>query len=1017
MDTKRLFNDGWEFTKQSLGQTIAGIMTDIDVVWTPVDIPHDFLIWQTKDLYENCEGWYRKRFSYVPSLDRVYIRFDGAYMNTTVYVNGEEVGNRKYGYVTFEFDITDFLTVGENEIHVSVIYESPNTRWYSGAGIYRNVWLISRHPFHIASDSLYVSTQRIGTNFEVTASALATCDGILCFRVLDAEGNDIANAIKECFRFEQCEVSMTVYKPTLWTLEIPRLYKVEASLVVDGEEIDDMSCNIGFRTFEFTTDRGLFMNDRHIKIKGVCMHHDLGALGAAFNPVAAKRQLSIMRTMGVNAIRTAHNMPAPEIMDLCDEMGFLVMNEAFDMWELPKTEFDYHRFFPDCFEEDVKNWIRRDYNHPSLLMWSIGNEIADVHRDPERGAQITRKLIETVRKYDFRGNAPITFASNYMPWEGAQKSADLLKYVGYNYAEYLYQKHHEEHPDWIIFGSETASNVASRGIYHFPLSQPILCDDDEQCSALGNSTTSWGSENCYANIFDDRDCEFSLGQFIWSGFDYIGEPTPYQTKNSYFGQVDTAGFPKDSYYMYQAEWTDYRYAPMIHICPYWDFSDGQMIDVRVISNAPKIELYFNDELVDGPRNIDHEKSRHTVCEYRMPYQNGKLLAIAYDEFDNELCREERRSFGNATQIVLTPDRTSMNGDGVDMIFVEISMIDMEGNPVENANNRVNVYVTGAGRLVGLDNGDSTDYDEYKGTSRRLFSGKLLAMIASKQEEGDIYVQVTSPSLPDASVTLYARKAEPIPGISCQMENIESTGDILNEIPVRKIAIISPSGFEMSPEQNTIELHAALYPENTSYFEFRWKATDINGVPTKIAKITPDPMNPLACTVTALGDGVFQVRLATKNGGDKVDIYTSQTFTVTGMGAIAKDPYDFISAGFHEATFGKITIGNERGIATDREGDSGVTFGNIDFGEKGSSRIQVSIFELASEPIDFEIYKGKREDGVCLGTFHYHKKSIWNTYQVEEYDLPEKLCGVQELTFVFHEKVHFKGFIFKQENET
>jgi len=1014
MDTKKLFNDGWEFSKQSLGQSIAGMMTDIDVVWTPVDIPHDFLIWQTKDLYENCEGWYRKRFAYVPSLDRVYIRFDGVYMNSTIYVNGEEVGNRKNGYVTFEFDITDYLTVGENEIYVSVIYESPNTRWYSGAGIYRNVWLISRHPFHIASDSLYISTSQVGTNFEVTASALATCDGILCFRVLDPEGNDIANAIKECFRFEHCEVTMTVYRPTLWTLEIPRLYRVEASLVVEGEEIDDLSCNIGFRKLEFTTDRGLLLNDRPIKIKGVCMHHDLGALGAAFNVTAAKRQLSIMKSMGVNAIRTSHNMPAPELMDLADTMGFLVMSEAFDMWERPKTEFDYSRFFNECYEEDVKNWIRRDYNHPSLLMWSIGNEIYDVHVDPERGAQITRKLIEAVRKYDYRGNAPITFASNYMPWEGAQKSADLLKYVGYNYAEYLYKKHHEEHPDWIIYGSETASNVYSRGVYHFPLRQPILCDDDEQCSAFGNSTTSWGSENAYANIFDDRDTEFSLGQFIWSGFDYIGEPTPYHTKNSYFGQVDTAGFPKDSFYMYQAEWTDHHFAPMIHICPYWDFSDGQMIDVRVFTNAPKMELYFNDELVDGMRTIDHEHSRHTACDYRLPYQNGKLLAIAYDEFDNELCREERRSFGNATQIVLTPDRMSMKGDGVDMIFLTISMIDMEGNPVENANNRVSVKVSGAGRLVGLDNGDSTDYDEYKGTSRRLFSGKLLAMIGSKQEEGDIFVEVSSPSLPNASVTLYSYKTEPIPGISCNMENIETTGPILDEIPVRKIAIISPDGFELNEKRTSVELHAALYPENTSYFDLEWKITDLFGISSKIATITPDPFNPLASTVTASGDGVFQVRLSTKNGGDKIDLYAAQIFTVSGLGTLLKDPFAFISASSHETSFGKITPGNERGVATDREGDSGITFESVDFGTKGASKLRVSIFELASEPITFEVYKGHLEEGLCLGSFTYEKKSIWNTFQTEEYELTEKLFGIQSLTFVFHTKVHFKGFEFLQE---
>lgn len=321
-----------------------------------------------------------------------------------------------------------------------------------------------------------------------------------------------------------------------WDVTAPNRYKLVTSLMSETEETA-----IGFRDAFMDPERGFFLNGRNMKLNGVCLHHDLGALGSAFNKSAMRRRLIQLKEMGVNAIRMTHNMYDPQVLELADEMGFLLISEAFDMWEGAKTEFDYARFFPDWHGRDVASWVRRDRNHPSVILWSIGNEIYDTHSS-DRGQEVTRDLKSLVELHDPLMNGRATIGSNYMPWEKAQKCADILKVAGYNYAENYYEKHHKEHPDWIIYGSETYSIVQSRGVYHFPLSVPTLSDSDEQCSSLGNSTTSWGADSIENCICRDRDMEFSMGQFIWTGYDYIGEPTPYQTKNSYFGLIDTAGF-------------------------------------------------------------------------------------------------------------------------------------------------------------------------------------------------------------------------------------------------------------------------------------------------------------------------------------------------------------------------------------------------------------------------------------------------------------------------------------------
>lgn len=555
----------------------------------------------------------------------------------------------------------------------------------------------------------------------------------------------------------------------------------------------------------------MLLNGVKTKLNGVCEHHDLGALGSAFHTAALRRRLEILKDMGVNAIRTAHNMPAAELMDLADEMGLLVVSEAFDMWERSKTTYDYARFFKDWALKDVRSWVMRDRNHPSLFMWSIGNEIYDTHAD-KKGQELTSMLMEAVLQYEPKGNGKVTIGSNYMPWENAQKCADIVKVAGYNYAEKYYHQHHAEHPDWIIYGSETASIVQSRGIYHFPFEQSILADDDEQCSALGNSSTSWGAKSAEACIIAERDAAFSLGQFIWTGFDYIGEPTPYHTKNSYFGQIDTATFKKDSYYIYQAAWTNYKEHPMVHIFPYWDFNPGQMIDVRVCSNAPKIELQFNGETV-GTYEIDHVHGTQLAGWWKLPYEPGELKAIAYDEAGQIIAVDIRKSFGDASRICLKADKGTLLANGTDLIFIEITMEDERGNAVENANNRVQVQVGGAGRLIGLDNGDSTDYDPYKGTSRRLFSGKLMAIVAASLEAGTITVEVTSKGVVGSKLQLQSLPvADRGIGISANTRNLALPCVMGNveEIPLRKIEIISHSGQQFNENRREMNVHAILY---------------------------------------------------------------------------------------------------------------------------------------------------------------------------------------------------------------
>lgn len=1026
------FNNDWMFW---LDRTCGEELPQEGVHWAPVQLPHDWQIWQVGNLYEDGTGWYRKRFDWCPEAGvRCALYFEGVYMDTTLFVNGQWGGDWKYGYSSFHYDVTDLLIPGENEVCVRCRLRHPNSRWYSGAGIYRDVWLWELPETHLLPHSLYIVPREAGDGHwtvDVQAEVGRSGGGPLDltsyqveFCLLDEDGRLLDSQRVPAERgvpsdeaaiqsYAQGETDIhtlsarfTLERPRLWELGAPYRYQLRARLLEGTEELDALESGFGCRTVELDPERGLFLNHRPVKLHGVCMHHDLGCLGAAFSMAAAERQFRLLLEMGVNAIRTAHNMPAPGIMELADRYGVLVVSEAFDIWRSGKNPYDYHRFFPEWYRRDVASWVRRDRNHPSLMLWSIGNEIYDTHAGPQ-GMETTRDLLDQVRLHDPMGNGAVTMGSNYMAWENTQNCADILKIAGYNYGERLYDEHHAKHPDWVIYGSETGSIVQSRGIYHFPLSQSLLVDDDMQCSSLGNSRTSWGAADIEACLAADREHPYSLGQFIWSGFDYIGEPTPYHTKNSYFGQLDTAGFPKDSFYHYQAGWTDWRTKPVVHVLPYWDFNEGQRVDICVISNAPSVELWVNG-VSQGKRNMD---GACRSASWQAPYAPGSLVAIAYDEEGREIARDIEHSFEDPVSLRIHADRQELSGDGKELVFCTITALDRKGWRVKNANNRVTVRVHGPARLVGLDNGDSTDPDEYKGTVRQLFSGKLLAVAAGTAEGGQAEIEVTSPGLAPARVPL---TVWPCPQETAARHPLLEVGEDCGLVPVRKLELRADRNV-LSPEHPSAELTVRLHPANAGYSDLEWRVTDDRGITAEEVKLEYLDEKRTKVRAIGRGDGQVRVRCTCKNGREVPQLISQLELTVQGMGSIYPDPYSFLCASLYTQSHGEIGNGNERGIATSRTEMSWVAYDQLDFGRAGSDTIDIDVFELAGEPTPIRFWKGAPygPGSRMIGERVYDKPSRWNVYQPETFRLDEKLTGLQTFGIELQRKVHIKGFTFQR----
>lgn len=1085
-----LFCDKWEFAKTALNSEIPELSS-----FKRVAIPHDRMIYDTARLYENSIGWYRRRltlealkrdYGYTPG-ERAVLSFDGVYMDSSVYINGQKIFEWKYGYSAFSVDITDYLRE-ENELVVREVYESPNSRWYSGAGIYRDVNIRFFPAACIKENGIYFHTERTGDSFSFRADIecageLSGTDSVRMtlthgFAGRQGDTDPVYESVTvpsaQTQGFLACFTG-SIANPDLWDIDSPRLYTLTAELLCGDVILDTMSTVVGFRELVFTPDRGLLLNGRNIKLHGVCEHHDFGCLGSAFNMDALRRKFRILKEMGVNSIRTSHNMPDRHLMQLADEEGMLILSEGFDMWEMKKTDYDYARFFPEWYKRDVESWIMRDRNHPSLLMWSIGNEIQDTHAS-ERGMEVMLALRDEVRKYDYLSNVPISMGSNYMPWENTQKCADLLKFAGYNYAESCYAPHHEAHPDWVIYGSETASNVYSREVYHFPLDNTVLCDEDEQCSSLGNAQTSWGALSVEKCIADDRDCKYSLGHYIWTGFDYIGEPTPYQTKNSYFGQIDTAGFPKAPFYIYRSEWKGTDGQPQVHIFPYWSFNRGQLIDLRVTSNMPEVELMVNGKSL-GKKGLNHSRGTEFVAGWQVPYEPGEVRAIAYNERGEAVAEDSRHSFGDSAKILAHADKSTISADGRSLCFIEISTADRDGYPVENAMDEILATVSGPIFIAGMDNGDSTDYTSYKSNLRKLFNGRLLLVLQAGFETGTAEILLEGTGLEPARLTIdvapdcasgsktAATKSQapgsPVTACSSGACNTAHPGiedplaldkdfqdnkrtKLSGAIHLRQIDIVSSNGTLLTRESPETLITLLPRPANTTCTDFEVLAVNNSGVAVKYVTVTQEDDTGLRWRVVAQGDGEFKLRAMGRNSAGHVTIISELEFRTEGLGELLLSPYEFVYGALYNETIGVIGNGNEKGFAGDREKISGVVFKGLDFGPKGSDTITLPIFTLDGKPYDIYIFEGRPEDNVISElsgrtasqadsaatvqtapeedrTSHtglllhaiYQKPSIWNVYQEETYRLSRRLTGVRDLCFLFKDKFHVKGFIFEK----
>ena len=970
-----LFTDGWKFKRFDLSaEPLTPEITLNSDGFLPVEIPHDWLIYNPARLYEDGEGWYKKDFLITAEeLGLITtVIFDGVYMDSTVFVNNQFVGDWKYGYTAFDFNISKFLKEGKNTIAVRVRHEAPNTRWYSGAGIYRNVWINKQSSVaRILNDGVYIHAWTDLSSDEWSIRVITETEGDfdeIRHTLINPEGDEVETFV---FPFAKpnpsCFFTGEPHHVHSWDIENPHVYTLKTELIKNNEVVDCEENPVGFRTIEFNPEKGFFLNGRHLKMHGVCLHHDLGALGAAFNKDAACRQLKIMQDMGVNAVRISHNPPAREFLDLCDEMGILVINELTDIWELPKNKNDYARFFPEWYEKDVASWVRRDRNHPSVIMWSIGNEIHDTHNST-RGLEITKALIAEVAKHDPKKNAEPTIGSNFMPFPNAQKVADELKLAGYNYAENLYDAHREQYPDWFIYGSETASSVRSRGVYRFPAEMPILSFEDMQCSDLGNSVVGWGLTAERAWILD-RDRPWCGGQFIWTGMDYIGEPTPYPAKNSYFGAVDTAGLPKAIFWFYKSVW-DKKAKPFIKLFPHWDWNEGQIIDIIAYSNMEEAELFLNDRSL-GRQQIDHAKGEKLRFEWKAPYEKGEILVKAYDKNGEEVATDCKKSFGEAVRVEQEVEKFG------DLTFVRIYAVDKDGIPVENARNRVFIEACEGSELIGIDNGDSTDYDSYKGNNKRLFGGQLVAIV---RENGSI------------------------------------TAKIAGENPLRKIELTSDR-LILNKENPKAKITVRLLPENADFHDIKWKCVLDTGAEAEIASVENNIITATGdggTVVKAIGDGAFKVRAACNNGKEHTDIISELNFTVSGVGEAIKKAFTFVKAGQYDISYAPLKI-IERGSVTGVNNvKTLIGFKNVDFGKNKTDALRLYIGTTSYfDEVIVEVYSGDLTQGNArlIDTLSFPRNNLHYDFLPHDFKLPEKLSGVQDLCFTVDRRCVFGGFEF------
>jgi beta-galactosidase len=802
---RQSFNDGWRFYK---GPADGAEQPQFDDSrWRAVRLPHDWAIEGPFDRKINPHigalpsfgtGWYRKTFA-IPAtaMGRYFaVEFDGAMSNSQVWLNGHLLGGRPYGYSGFQLDMTPYLNFGvdRNVLAVRLAPEEHSSRWYPGAGIYRNVWLEVTGPVHVAHWGTYVTTPEVTDDHavvEVKTDVRNHSDKdvkiTLRTSVLDPNGLSLGSKDSAvslpASASETLPTSLSVPHPVRWDLDRPNLYTLVSEVIADEKIVDRYTTRFGIRTIVFDKDRGFLLNGQHLKLHGVCDHHDLGALGTAVNRRATERQLQILKAAGVNAIRTSHNPPSPELLEFADRMGFLVMDEAFDMWRIAKNPNDYSKYFDQWSERDVRDFVRRDRNHPSVILWSIGNEIPEQWE--ANGAQEARRLTSFFHQED--PTRPTTSAFN--GWKEAIKNklADEVDIPGFNYQPMHYEQIMKEHPQWIIFGSETESCVSSRGVYHLPM-EKYEKHSSLQLSSYDIIAPPWAYCPDVEFTYQDKFPRI-LGEFVWTGFDYIGEPTPFfwsgedmsldapdwPSRSSYFGMIDLAGFPKDRYYLYQSQWTT---QPMVHLLPHWNWEgrEGQTIPVMAYSNAEEVELLLNGKLLgkktrsseiwEMPVGKNVSPDGKFMSKYRrvwqVPYRPGTLKAVAYQD-GKQVAVDEVRTAGPPARVKLFPDRTVIENDGDDLSFITVRIEDKDGNPCPLADNLVRFDVTGAGTIAGVDNGNAATEEPFQADHRKAFNGLALLIVRSTPgEAGKIQVVATSKALADDSVEIATRPSNRAP---------------------------------------------------------------------------------------------------------------------------------------------------------------------------------------------------------------------------------------------------------------
>lgn len=766
------FNTSWKFY---LGNDSLAFQNEYnDSHWRTLNLPHDWSIEGAFSKDAPCKtdggalptgiGWYRKTF-FMPKSAKdksVYIEFAGVYRNSEVWINGHYLGKRPYGYSSFQYELSRYLNFGNKKNILAVKVdnsEQPNSRYYTGSGIYRNVWLVTVNKIHIDHWGTFITTPQITS--EKTSVNLITkicnktglpINANVTTVIYNASGAEVASRVTLHFPgkdpLSEVNQEFIVQKPLLWSIENPYLYKAVTQISVNAKIVDTYSTPFGIRYFEFDSIKGFSLNGKPMKILGVCLHHDLGALGAAVNTRAMERQLQIMKDMGCNAIRTSHNPPAPELLDLCDRMGFLVQDEAFDVWKKKKNAKDYHIDWNASHVRDLEDMVLRDRNHPSVFMWSNGNENGE--QFDSTGITVTRELTSIIKRID--NTRPVTNAlTENEPAKNFIWQSGALDVLGFNYKHKAYPDFPKRFPGQKFVASELGCAEATRGHYDMPSDSIRYWPTDSKTpftygnknytvSAYDHVSAYWGSshEEAWKQV---KKYDFISGVFVWSGFDYLGEPAPYPwpARSSYYGIVDLAGFPKDAYYMYQSEWTN---KPVLHIFPHWNWEQGKAIDVwAYYNNADEVELFLNGQS-QGIRKKEDD-AMHVM--WRVNYQPGTLRAISRKNGLTVLTSEIKTA-GKPTKIELIADRSIIKADGTDLSFVTVKITDENGIMVPDANNLVNFNLSGEGFIAGVDNGFQASLESFKTNYRKAFNGMCLAIIQSNGKPGKIILEASSEGL-------------------------------------------------------------------------------------------------------------------------------------------------------------------------------------------------------------------------------------------------------------------------------